>query len=175
MLQGKELIQFMVRESIGYQKMPPGMHQTNAAERAMQTFKYQLIATMCTTDKNFPLHLWDRPLQQIELTCNILHGTRLNPRLSAHEFLHGRFDYNATPIAPIGIRVLAYESPEDRRSWAPHGMDAWYIGPSLEHYRCYRVWIWNTKTERKTDTVAWFPPPHIKCQWPPMPTSLSAA
>ena len=41
-------------------------------------------------------------------------------------------------------------------------MDAWYIGPALEHYRCYQVWIWNTRTERKTDTVAWFPPPHIK-------------
>ena len=128
----------------------------------MRTFKNHFIATMCTTDKNFPLHLWDRPLQQIELTCNILRGARLNPRLSAHEFLHGRFDYNATPIAPIGIRVLAYESPEDRGSWAPHGMDAWYIGPTLEHCRCCRVWIWNTKKERKTDTVAWFPPPHIK-------------
>lgn len=41
-------------------------------------------------------------------------------------------------------------------------MDAWHIGPALEHCRCHRVWIWDTKTERKTNTVAWFPSPHIK-------------
>lgn len=41
-------------------------------------------------------------------------------------------------------------------------MDTWCIGPTLEHYRCYRVWTWETKAERNTDTVAWFPTPHIK-------------
>ena len=112
--------------------------------------------------QSFPTDAMDDTLNQIELTCNLLRGARLNPRLSAHEYLHGRFDYNATPLAPIGIRVLAYEGPDKRGTWSPHGLDAWYLGPAYEHYRCYRVWIWETKAERYTDTVAWFPPPHIK-------------
>jgi hypothetical protein len=27
----------------------------------------------------------------------------------------------------------------------------------MKHYRCYRVWIWNTRSERVADTLAWFP------------------
>jgi hypothetical protein len=73
-----------------------------------------------------------------------------------------RFDCNATPLAPIGIQVLAHESPDNQGRWAPHGMDAWGIGPALEHHQCHRVWIWDMKAERQTNTVAWFPPPHIK-------------
>jgi hypothetical protein len=134
------------------------MQQKEPSER----FQNHFIATMCTMDKAFPLMLWDEALNEMELTSNLLRGARLNPRLSAHGFLHDRFDCNATPLAPIGIRVLAYESPDKRGTWSPHGLDAWYLGPAHEHYRCYRVWIWETKAERYTDTVAWFPPPHIK-------------
>ena len=141
----KMIVDFMKIEKTEYQKTPPGMHRINAAERAIRTFQNHFIATMCTTDKAFPLMLWDDTLNQMELTCNLLRGARLNPRLSAHEFLHGRFDYNATPLAPIGIRVLAYEGPDKRGTWSPHGLDAWYLGPAYEHYRCYRVWIWETK------------------------------
>jgi hypothetical protein len=27
----------------------------------------------------------------------------------------------------------------------------------MKHYRCYRVWIWNTRSEHVADTLAWFP------------------
>jgi hypothetical protein len=27
----------------------------------------------------------------------------------------------------------------------------------MHHYRCYRVWIWETTRERIADTLAWFP------------------
>jgi hypothetical protein len=53
----------MVKEATAYQKMPPGMHRINAAEQAIQTFQNHFIATMCTTDKAFPLMLWDKTLQ----------------------------------------------------------------------------------------------------------------
>ena len=79
----------MEKEDIDYQKTPPGMHRVNAAERAIGTFKNHLIAGLCTTDKNFPLHLWDHILSQAELTLNMMRGACLNPLLSAHEFLHG--------------------------------------------------------------------------------------
>jgi hypothetical protein len=44
-----------------------------------------------------------------------------------------------------------------RRTWAPHGQDGWYIGPALEHYRCYTVYINKTRGERIVETVDFFP------------------
>ena len=43
------------------------------------------------------------------------------------------------------------------RTWAPHGVDGWYIGPAMDHYQCYRVWIPSTHAERIADTVQNFP------------------
>jgi hypothetical protein len=61
------------------------------------------------------------------------------------------------PLAPPGTQVLVHEKPIVRKSWDPRAIDAWYIGPALKHYCCYRVWIWNTRSERVADTLAWFP------------------
>jgi len=49
----------------------------------------------------FPLYLWDKLLQQAELTLNLLRGSRMNPKLAAWEQLHGVFDYNATPLCSM--------------------------------------------------------------------------
>jgi hypothetical protein len=81
----------------------------------------------------------------------------MNPKLSAWEQLFSVFDYNATPLGPPGTRVLAHDKPSGQNSWAPHGQDAWYIGPALDHYRCYNVWMWDTRREREPDTLTWFP------------------
>jgi hypothetical protein len=68
------------------------------------------------------------------MTLNLLQTSRLNPRLSAHAQLHGMFDFNRTPLAPPGTRALVFEDPKSRESWAPHGKEAWYVGPATEHY-----------------------------------------
>jgi hypothetical protein len=47
-----------------------------------------------------------------ELTLNLLRGFRINPKLSAWEQLHGRYDFNAHPKAPPGIRVPALAKRE---------------------------------------------------------------
>jgi len=60
-------------------------------------------------------------------------------------------------LAPPGTRVLVHEKPSARDSWSPHGVDGWYIGPALELYRCFKVWIWDTRNERVCDTLEWFP------------------
>jgi hypothetical protein len=41
-------------------------------------------------------------------------------------------------------------------TWAPHGQYGWYIGPALEHYRCYTVYITKTRGERILETVDFF-------------------
>jgi hypothetical protein len=139
------LKQFLAAEDVDFQLVPPHLHRRNAAERAILTFKNHFIAGLCSVDKDFPLHLWDKLLPPAELTLNMLRGSRLNPKLSAHAQMHGLMDFNRTPLAPPGIRVLVHIKPSERTSWSPHGADGWYIGPALDSYRCYTVWMWDTR------------------------------
>lgn len=148
---------FMKRQGIKIQYCPPGMHRANRAERSIQTFKNQAIATLCTTSKDFPLTLWDRLLPQIELCLNHLHPYKPNPTISAYAGLHGgAHDFRANPIGPAGSKILIHDKPGSRGSWAPHGVPGFYLGPALKHYRCYTVWSTSTNAVRITDTLAWF-------------------
>jgi hypothetical protein len=61
------------------------------------------------------------------------------------------------PWHPLGTRIIAHETSGRRRTWAPHGQDGWYIGPALEHYRCYTVYITKTRSNRIVETVEFFP------------------
>jgi hypothetical protein len=70
---------------------------------------------------------------------------------------YGQYNFNAHPIAPPGTHLLVHKKPDLRASWAPHALDAWYLGPAMQHYRCHRAWIWDTRHERVTDTVTWLP------------------
>ena len=76
---------------------------------------------------------------------------------SAWSQLIGQYDHNAWPLAPPGIHVLVHEKPDNRKSWGKHANDAWYIGPAINHYRCFRVYMRETQSERVTDTLTWFP------------------
>ena len=117
----------------------PHVHRRNAAERAIQTFKSHFIAILCSTDPKFPLNLWDKCLPQAEITLNLLRNSRINPNLSAYGHVWGNFDFNKTPIAPLGIKLLVHIKPEIRESWAPRATNGWYIGQALRYYCCYRV------------------------------------
>ena len=121
---------YMSREGITYQLLPPHLHRTNSSKRAIQTFKDHLIAGITSCDPNFPLHLWDRLLAQATLTLNLLRPSRINPKLSAEEQLNSAFNFNRTPLALPGKKSLIFESSADRRTWAPHVVDSWYLGPS---------------------------------------------
>ena len=132
---------YLRSEAVEYQLVPPHIHQRNASERAIRTFKNHFIAGLASTDPNFPLSNWCRLLPQAELTLNLLRASRLNPKLSAYAQLEGTFDFTRTPLAPPGTRVIIHENPTNRQTWAPHGTDGWYLGPALDHYQCYRVWV----------------------------------
>jgi hypothetical protein len=98
-------------------------------------------------DPNFPLKLWDKLLPQATVTLNLLRKSRINPRMSAYAQLNGHFDFNRTPLAPPGTRIIAHEKPDQRASWSPHGLDGYYLGPELDHYRCYQVHITTQKRD----------------------------
>jgi hypothetical protein len=151
------LKQFLHENEVEYQLVPPGIHRRNAAERAIRTWKNHFIAGLTSTDNNFPLHLWDKLIEQSVITLNLLRQSRLNPKLSAYSQLFGAFDFNKTPLAPPGTRVITHVKADARNSWATHGDPGWYIGPAMEHYRCYRTYITKTRDTRITDTVEFFP------------------
>jgi hypothetical protein len=76
----------------------------------------------------------------VELTLNLLQFSRRDPTKSANKEVNGKFDYNKTPLAPLGTKGLVYEDPAIHASWAPHGTDAYYVGPAPKHYRCLRFY-----------------------------------
>ena len=148
---------FLREASVKFQLVPPYLHCTNVAERAIQTYKDHLIASLSSCDPNFPLHLWDCLIPHDNLTLNLLRPSRLNPRLSSEAQLNGDFDFNRIPLAPPGMRVIVHETPNNRRTRSHHGGDGWYLGPAPDHYRCHRVYIPRTRAECITKTVEFFP------------------
>ena len=87
----------------------------------------------------------------------MLRTSRLHPHMSSFTHMKGLFDYNATPIAPPGIKTIVYETPQQRKTWAQHGVDAWYIGYCPDHYRCHKAYVPATRGERISHTVSFFP------------------
>ena len=74
------LKRFLIDADIDYQLVPSRLLRRKAAKHAIRTFKNHFIAGLCSVDKNFPLHLWDKVLPQAELTLNLLRSSsRLNP------------------------------------------------------------------------------------------------
>jgi hypothetical protein len=149
--------QFLKQQNISFQLTPANLHRRNAAERAIRTFKNHFIAGLSTVDPAFPLYLWCRLLPQAEMTLLLLRKSRINPNLSAYAQLFGQFDYNKTPLGPPGCRVVVFNRPEQRNSWDNHGEINYYVGPAMEHYRCFTTVNPSTSRDRIAETVEFFP------------------
>ena len=134
----------MDKNKIQWQLVPPGNHRRNAAERHIRTFKNNFISILAGTDPDFPLHLWDKLIPQACITINLLCNSHRNPQLSSEAHLNGNFGYNTTSLAPPGTKVVSFEPPDKRNSWATHGTLGWYIVPALHHCRCWKIYV--TKT-----------------------------
>ena len=146
-------INFKANLKTKYQLVPPHTHRRNAAKVAIKTFKQHFIAILAGTHKQFPLHLWCRLLPQAEMTLNMLRPCRYDPTMSAYQAIQGEFNYDTTPLEILGCKAITHEKPHQRKTWAPHAVDGWYIGPAMEHFRCYKVYIPQTQAERITDTL----------------------
>ncbi len=94
------------------QFIPSHNHRQNLAERAIQTFKNHFKAILAGIDDSFPMRLWDKLLPQTILTLNLLCQSNVAPIVSAWQYIHGPFDYNKMPLAPMGCAVQIHESSE---------------------------------------------------------------
>jgi hypothetical protein len=117
----KLLKDYLDDQDINFQLVPPYCHRRNAAESAIHSFKEHLISGLCSTDKAFPMHLWHRLIPQAVLALKMLRTLRINPKIYAATHLNGKYEYNIAPMAPPGTRIIAHETPNRRRAWAPHG------------------------------------------------------
>ena len=57
---------------MSYKLVPPGNHQRNIAERAIQTAKNHFVSGLCGAHNDFPMHIWCRLLSQSEWQMNML-------------------------------------------------------------------------------------------------------
>jgi hypothetical protein len=137
----KHIKKFLTENGCKLQMVEPHNHRVNAAERAIQKFKVAFIAALATMDSDFPLQLWDRLTPQVEDTLNLLQGLRVNPSKSAYEILNGPYDWNRYPLALLGCKAIVYEDGNTRGSWASQGVDAFYLGPAKDHYRCNNYYV----------------------------------
>jgi hypothetical protein len=138
----------------------PEVKRPNRAERAIRTAKNHIIATRAGFHPDCSHAYLDKCLPQIVLTLNLIHPFEYNDSISAYHGVHGkRFNFNHHPIAPLGCKVLTWDSPDNRGSWSDHGIEAIYIGPALDHFRAFNVWVPTNSASRVTNTVWWFTKP----------------
>ena len=141
----KAVRNYITSQNVDYLLVEPNNHRANAAERAIQTFKNHFISGLCSVSTGFPLQLWCYLLHQAEIFLNLLRTSRSDPTKSAYEVMYGKFDYNKTPLAPPGAKALIFEAASRRAAWAPHAVNSWYLGPSMNHYREFKFFIKSTR------------------------------
>ena len=150
------LQKFMTGKDERFQLVPPHLQRLDSAERAIQTFKNNFIAGLASVNTNLPVHIWCRLLPHCLLNLNLLRPSRINPKISAYAQLHDAFDFNCTPLAPPGTKIIIHNKSAIRGSWATGGYEGWYICPTFNHYRCHTVYANHTSHERVADTVNFF-------------------
>ena len=129
------------------------MHRRNVAERSIRTFKAHFLAILVGVDRNFPKYMWDNLLVQTESTINLMRQATLNPIFSAWEYYNGAFDYPATPLGPIGCKIIIHTTSNKRKSWDQRGREGFSVRPALRHYRCIQAIDSKTKALIIIDTA----------------------
>jgi len=132
---------------------PPRNHRTLLAERAIQMWKVHMISNLNGVDENFPISCWCQIVSQMELTLNLLRQSSIVLAISAYAHVHGQHDYMRNQFVPIGCRVEVHVKPDNQRTWELHCESEFSVGTSMEHYRCYKVYISRTRAIRVSDQV----------------------
>ena len=74
---------------VAFQIPSPHIHQCNAAERAIWTFKAKFLSILAGVANDYPRNLLDLLPPQAVLTLNLLRQATLNPNVLAWEFSSG--------------------------------------------------------------------------------------
>eukprot|EP00957_Ditylum_brightwellii_P202202 15329061-Ditylum_brightwellii.AAC.1 len=99
------------------------MHQTNATEKAVQTWKNNFLAGLASLPDEVPITHWCCLIQHANLTLNLLRPCQQNPALSAQAALHGCYNFEETLISPPGTKCFIHIKPHKRASWEFYAED----------------------------------------------------
>ena len=143
----------LIRDTCILELVPPGCHRRNIAEVAIKAFKQHFLSILAGLPDDFPWSLWDRLLPQTEVTLNILRQSNATPNVSAYAHMHGNFDYNEMPLAPIGCPCQVHVKHDKRKSWDFHSQKGYYLITSGEHYCTDNIFMKDKRAERLSDTV----------------------
>ena len=116
-------------------------------------FKAHFISILASVAPDFPRNLWYLLLPQTELTLNLLRQATLDPSRSAWAYSHGPFNYDATPIGPIGFNIIAHKKTGTKNLWDFRGASGWNVGLALQHYQCHTILEKSTQAAQVSDTV----------------------
>ena len=130
---------YITNANVNYQLVEPNNHRVHAAECAIRTFKNNVVAGLSSVHPKFPMYLWYELIPQAFITLNLLRTYRTCTKISVYAHLHGTYNFGTTPLSPLGVRVLLYNDSNHTVSYVVHGDEAYYLGPALEHYRCYKL------------------------------------
>ncbi len=139
--------------SMDYKLIPPGQHRRNQAEQVFQTFKAHFISILASVDDKFPLLLWCRLLKPTELTLNLLHQSRVAPKILAFVHVYGTHNYMQKPFAWISCAIQMHVKPINCLSWDTRLEPSFNLGTSMEHHQCFRVYVMRTSATRISNTV----------------------
>jgi hypothetical protein len=112
------------------------------------------------------MQLWGKLTPQVQDLINLLRCSRIHPDHFAYETLEGPYDWNRYPMAPPSTKGIIYKESDTCTSWAPHGLNAWLLGPSKDHYRCHLYYVLETSGYRVYGSTNHFPqhciaPPYL--------------
>ena len=62
----------------------------------------------------------------------MLRTSRQNTSLTTDKELNGPFDWNVTPMAPLGNRVAAFIAPDNCNTYSPEAIEAYPWGSTLK-------------------------------------------
>ncbi len=140
--------QYIGKQQIQFELVPPGNHRRNQAERAIQTCKAHFIAILVGLHDKFPLSLRCNLLEPMKLTLNLLRQSKVAPKISAFAHVHGHHDYMKKPVAPLGCAIEAHIKPEDHWTWDTRSDAGFSLGTSMQHHHCFCVYITKTRANK---------------------------
>ena len=143
---------FLISQGTARHNVESHNHRANAAEPAVKTAKYHIIAHIATLDDNCPIQLWSKMLPQMQDTLNMLRTSRQPGGRSTYEELNGAFDWGKTPLAPLGTKGMIFIHPETRHTFAPHCDKAFVVGRARHHHKLLEFYVPTTKGYRITGT-----------------------
>jgi hypothetical protein len=81
----------------------------------------------------------------------------IDPSMSAYEAFQGLYNWNHFPLATLGCKAIIYKYPDTQGSWGSRGMDAWYLGPLVDHYKCNHYFVPEMRAYQISGSVKLFP------------------